>query len=447
MPTSSNRAEARRATGGPPAPASRFQDDPALPIRVKDLRVVLGGAPVVDGVSCTVQSGELLGIIGPNGSGKTTLLRTMAGLLSPVSGDVYLNGAPVRSTPLTARARAIAYLPQRGEHGHWFTALEAVLMGRYPHLGRFQVEGRRDREIALDAMARTETQRFAARKLGEISGGEFQRVLLARTLAQTPRILLLDEPTASLDLKHQLTMMAVVQAEVTNGVAAVAVMHDLSLAARFCDRLLLLKSGRVVADGKPGDVLTAQHLRDAFEVDAVVVTDPLTGRPRVVLVGPAVDGRSGRTRDGFRVHLICGAGSGRFLMQTLASAGHTVSASVLGDGDIDREAADQLGLEYVPSPPFSPISAESHARHVGLVRRADCVLVCDMPVGVNNLANLEAAAEARRLYLLADHPFHERDHTAGAAAPVFARLEQRGTKVLAGEVAAAIERDLAAQST
>ncbi len=418
------------------------RDETGVAVQVRDLRIVLGGQPVVDDVSCTVRPGELLGIIGPNGAGKTTLLRAMAGLLGPASGNVYLNGIPMRSVSPSVRARAVAYLPQSGAYGHSFTALEAVLMGRYPHLGRFEVEGRRDTEIALSMMARTETTQFASRKLGEISGGERQRVLLARTLAQQPRVLLLDEPTTSLDLKHQLSMMTVVRGEVGNGLGAVAVMHDLSLAARFCDRLMLLDSGRVVVEGSPREVLTARHLRDVFEVDAAVGVDPLTGRPRVVLIGPVTDGR-GATPSGLRVHLICGAGSGRMLMQTLTAAGHTVTLGILGSGDADREAADQLALEYVPNPAFCPIAAESHERHLRLVRRAECVILCDMPFGPNNLRNLDAAAEAETLDLLQERPFSQRDHTGGEASEKYARLELRATSLLTGEVAAAIERDRA----
>lgn len=420
-----------------------------LALRVEGLRVELGGVAVVDGVSCAARAGELLGVIGPNGSGKTTLLRAMAGFLEPASGAVYVGEAPIGEVRPRERARVIAYLPQSGARAHSFTALEAVLMGRYPHLGRFQVEGRRDREVALAAMARTETLQFAARRLGEVSGGELQRILLARTLAQAPEVLLLDEPTVSLDLKHQLSMMALVQAEVTQGIAAVAVLHDLSLAGRFCDRLLLLHRGRVVADGAPGEVLSAENLRDAFEVDAAVVADPITGRPRVALLGPSADGSSRDERASGRVHLICGAGSGRFLMQTLVSAGHTVTAGVLGTGDTDREAAEQLGLEFVPAPAFSPIDERANERHVELVRQADCVVVCDMPVGLNNLANLEAALGAKRLYLVAERPFELRDHTGdGQGTAVFAELELHGTPLLAGGVVEGIARDLAeARST
>lgn len=423
--------------------------DGRLALRVEDLGVELGGVTVVDGVSCAARPGELLGVIGPNGSGKTTLLRAMAGVLQPAAGAVYVGEALIGDVRPRDRARVIAYLPQSSARAHSFTALEAVLMGRYPHLGRFQVEGRRDREIALAAMARTETVPFAARRLGEVSGGELQRVLLARTLAQEPEVLLLDEPTASLDLKHQLTMMALVQAEVTHGIAAVAVMHDLSLAGRFCDRLLLLHRGRVIAEGAPGEVLTTENLRDAFGVDAAVGADPITGRPRVALLGPSADGSNDDKRPSGRVHLICGAGSGRFLMQTLVSAGHTVTAGVLGTGDTDREAAEQLGLDFVPAPAFSPIDDGANERHLELVRSAGCVVVCDMPVGSNNLVNLEAAREARHLYLVAERPFERRDHTGdGQGTAVFAELEKHGTPLLAGQVLEAIARDLAeARST
>ncbi len=423
-------------------------DYPGVYLGVDQLRVTLGGNAVLRGVSWGVSRGEFVAVIGPNGSGKTTLLRALAGLIKADGGRIVIGGVDASGMSARERARSVAYLPQSSSSGYSFTAFEVALMGRYPRLGRFQLESQADREIAYRALERTEAAQFADRRIGELSGGERQRVLMARTLAQQPELLLLDEPTSNLDLKHQLSLMALVRGEVANGLAAVAVLHDLSLAARFADRLVLLKEGAVMADGSPGSVLTSANLRAAFEVDATVSPDPLTGRPRVNLTGPAGSAGTGADEtSGGTVHLICGAGSGRFLMQTLVSAGYEVTVGQLGEGDTDREAADHLGARYVAVSPFSPAGEAEREAHEALVAAADLVIVCDMPVGPNNLSNLEAAAGAVGLILVEDRPFGERDYTDGRAMSRYEELAERGVRLPASEVLAGVNGLLAEEES
>ncbi len=402
--------------------------DGSARIRAESLTVTLGGRAVVADITLPVRPGEVLGLIGPNGSGKTTLLRALAGLLKPSYGEVWLGDRPVSTVSPAERARLVAYMPQSAAR-HPFTGLETVLMGRYPHLGRFEVEGARDREAALSAMRRTETSDFVDRQLDTLSGGERQRVLLARALAQGAQVLLLDEPTSALDLKHRLlTMTTVCEEAAQRGAAVVAALHDLSIAGRYCHSLALMSHGRVASAGPPQAVLTPANLREAFGVETIVEPDPVTGTPHVTLLGES--GRNGAAAwRGVRVHVICGAGSGRDLMHQLTAAGYTVTTCVLGQGDTDREAAQHLRVEFVPAPPFSAVSPEEHQRHIELVRAADYVALCDMAVGRNNLLNLEAALEARRLLVVDGKPFKELDYTGGEASRVFAELSVRGERV------------------
>ena len=256
-------------------------------ISAEKLFVTLGGNPVLRGVSFEARPGEVAGLIGPNGAGKSTLLRALAGLIRPDSGAVQLGETPLRSLNAGERARRIAFMPQH-DAMHPFTALETVLMGRYAHLGRFELEGREDRRIAREAMTRTDTAQFESRQLDRLSGGERQRVILARALAQQAGIILLDEPSASLDLRHRLSMMETLRAEAVNrNVAVVVALHDVSLAGRYCDHLTLMSEGVIAAEGKPADVLTPGNLRTVFEVETAVQMDPATGRPQVWLIGPA----------------------------------------------------------------------------------------------------------------------------------------------------------------
>jgi iron complex transport system ATP-binding protein len=240
------------------------------------------GAPVLQGVRLGVNAGELFGIIGPNGSGKTTLVRILSRALFPQAGWVRLFGKPLAGYERRELARTLAVAPQESSIAFPFSALEIVLMGRAPYLGRFAFEGAQDLAAARNALELTDAAGFAERRLYELSGGEKQRVVLARALAQEPRLLFLDEPTTFLDLKHQAAIYRLAGRLCRDqGLTVIAVTHDLNLAAQSCDRLLLLSRGRVAAVGAPEDVLTAGRLEEVFEV-AIEVTRSRSGRPLVV---------------------------------------------------------------------------------------------------------------------------------------------------------------------
>ena len=255
-------------------------------LAARGVSVRLGGVPVLRSVSVAARAGEVTGVVGPNGAGKSTLLRVLAGVLRAETGAVRLGGSDLHGLPARTRAQRVAYLPQQ-DAAQPFTALETVLMGRYPYLGRFQLEGRRDRRIARAAMARTESRRFEARVLDRLSGGERQRVLLARALAQQAGVLVLDEPLASLDLRHRLAVMADLRTEAAGGAAVVVALHDVELAGRYCDSLVLLAAGRVACCGAPHEVLVPDNFETVFGVEALVSRDAATGEPRVRLIGPS----------------------------------------------------------------------------------------------------------------------------------------------------------------
>ncbi len=230
-----------------------------------------GGRALLEGVDLTLAPGDCLGLIGPNGAGKTTLLRLAAGLLTPTSGGVRLGERALGELGRREIARRLGYVPQRPQLDAAFSVRAVVLTGRTPHLGRFQVETAADRRIADEALARADLAAFAERPVTALSGGERQRVAIARALAQRPRLLLLDEPTASLDLRHQHEIMALAAGLARDADLAVLVsVHDLNLAARYCDRLAVLDRGRLVAAGAPIAVLTPALLAAVFGVEASV---------------------------------------------------------------------------------------------------------------------------------------------------------------------------------
>ena len=248
-------------------------------LTARDLRAGYASVPALRGVSLEVAPGELLAIVGPNGSGKSTLLRVLCGTMRPWQGSVELRGRPLQELQRRAVAREIATVAQENTVAFRFTVLEIVLMGRAPHLGAFRFESRHDLEIAQAALEGFDLLPLAHRHLEELSGGERKRVFLARALTQQPRVMLLDEPTAFLDLKHVVGIFSRFrELAAARGLAVVATLHDLNAAAAYADRVMLLKAGEVVGYGTPSEVLTESNLRSVYETEIYVGKNPLTGQ-------------------------------------------------------------------------------------------------------------------------------------------------------------------------
>ena len=256
-------------------------------VSAQNLSYEIQAETLLESVDLHADRGQFVGLIGPNGAGKSTLLRAISGILNYREGTVRLDGDDLKSLSSRDIAAGLALIPQIAPYTHGFTSMELVLMGRYPHLGRFQIEGKEDDRIARDAMRLTRTEQFADRTLDTLSGGERQRVFVSRALAQQPRVLLLDEPTSNLDVLHQLKVLDLVRQLIDDGLTAVAAIHDLNMAARYCDRLVLLKNGRVLAEGSPEEVLVPETIRSAFGVRAAVYRDAMTDSLAISVIGPA----------------------------------------------------------------------------------------------------------------------------------------------------------------
>jgi len=241
------------------------------------------GPLVVDGVTLRLADGALAGILGPNGSGKTTLLRLLSGTRKPSTGRVLLDGQPLARLSRRDIARRIAVVPQETELAFEYSAIEIVLMGRHPHLGVFTVEGPDDIRIARESLTATGTAQLADRPFHELSGGEKQRVVIAAALAQSAGLLLLDEPTASLDLGYQLEVSTLLQTlNRDHGVTMAISTHDLNLAASICRELILMRDGRVLAMGPTTEVLTPENVQRLYDVEADVQVHGETGHMTVV---------------------------------------------------------------------------------------------------------------------------------------------------------------------
>jgi iron complex transport system ATP-binding protein len=254
---------------------------------------------VLKDVSFQISEGEFLGIIGPNGSGKTTLLKIIDRILMPQEGGIWLNGESINEMKRDALARMIAVVPQDSPITFSFSVKEIVLMGRAPYLGRLRFEGKRDYEIAHRAMEVTDTLPFADRSINELSGGERQRILIARALAQQPQIILLDESTAFLDIKHQIDFFDLIKTlNRKEGMTVISVTHDINLASLYCDRMILLNAGNIHCMGTPNEVITEPNIKEVYETDVSVDRNPKTGLPRVTLMSSNPSDQGSRSKAG-----------------------------------------------------------------------------------------------------------------------------------------------------
>ena len=254
---------------------------------------------VLKNISFEIKNGEFLGIIGPNGSGKTTLLKIIDRILIPQEGSIWLSGINIDEMKRDALARLIAVVPQDFPITFPFSVEEIVLMGRAPHLGRLRFEGKKDYEIAHGAMEMTDTLSFANRSINELSGGERQRILIARALAQQPQIILLDESTAFLDIKHQIDFFDLIKnLNKKEGLTVISVTHDINLASLYCDRVILLNAGNIHCMGIPDEVITESNIKEVYETDVLVDHNPQTGLPRVTLLASSLSDQGSRSKIG-----------------------------------------------------------------------------------------------------------------------------------------------------
>lgn len=353
-------------------------------IQVDGVELSFGDVSVLDGIDLRVEPGELVAVVGPNGAGKTTLLRTINGVLEPEVGDVLLDDQRVDTMRSRAVSRKLATVPQDTHVGFSFRAEDVVEMGRTPH--RSRLDWSDDGDPVDEALERTETTELRNRRVQDLSGGERQRILLARALAQEPEALLLDEPTASLDINHQVQVLSLVEKLVDEGRAALAAIHDLDLAARYCDRLLLLHDGAIAARGPPETVLRDPMLADAFETETAVTRNPVTGTPTVAALPER------RHRDA-TVHVAGGGEGAATAVRSLWQAGFEVTVGPAPDGDVVAELARQLEIDVLTSPAFRQPSEATRQAAVEAAQQADVVVVTDGPGGELVSASVDTARQ------------------------------------------------------
>ncbi len=410
---------------------------PSVLYRLSAVQVELSGNPVLGPLDLTLQPGSFVGIVGPNGSGKTTLLRTLTGAVRPVQGEILLNERPLDRYHTLDMARQVGVVPQTFTLDFSFTVEEMVAMGRYArsrplrgHSGPAH-DASPDEDPVAAALRATGLTELAGRPVTQLSGGERQRALIAQTLAQDTPTILLDEPLNNLDLNHQLEIMQLLRALHSRGRTIVVVLHDLNMAAQYCDELLLVDHGLLVARGNPTEVLDECLILEVFKTRVSVHRQgrrpyftPIWSEP----VAPHTCGDRGS------VHVLAGGGAAGPIIEELVTRGFAPSVGIVSVFDADCATAQAYGLQVVSAPPFEPCTDEALREFDRLARQADLIVVAPVYFGAGNLAPLRTALQVAKTgtkVLVIDRPpIPDRDMSGGEATRLMAQLVAAGAQAV-----------------
>ncbi|HCX65713.1 MAG TPA: ABC transporter [Eubacteriaceae bacterium] len=391
-------------------------------LSMKDVKVAYGDHIVLDNFNVDIAQGEFVGIIGPNGTGKSTLIKAITKIIEAKEGTIYIDGKNNRDLSRKERAKLVSVVPQEFTIDFDFNSYDIVMMGRNPHYTR-NSDAKKDHEIVKNAMMVTNTWKFKERMFNEMSGGERQRVIIARAIAQETKMILLDEPTSHLDIHHQLEVLELIKKlKDEKNITVLAVLHDINMAARFSDRLVLLHEKKVMVDGAPEEVISKKHLGKVYEMEMVVRTNKLLSTKEVVPIRVL---KEYIIPEDVHIHVISGGGCGEEIIERLNSMGAHLSCGVLNKGDSDWEMCKMLGIDCIEEVPFSPIQDITHELHKERIKNVDAVLVVsDVPFGSGNLRNLEVLMQFKKpIYMLRrTEPY---DYTEGEASALMGELEKK----------------------
>jgi len=402
-------------------------------LRTDKIKFSYAAEEILKGIDLEIEAGSFIGIIGPNASGKSTLLKNISSSLKSDSGTVYLDSKLLNDYSSIELARKMAVVPQNTEVNFNFNVYDIIMMGRHPYQKRWSGVNEKDKKIVKEVMEVTDTLKLRSKSINELSGGERQRVIIARALAQKPDVLLLDEPTSSLDINYQgeiYDLLNYLNQELN--LTIITVSHDLNLTAQYCEELILLKEGRIFAAGPAEEVLTEENIRQVYKAEVLIKTNPLSDRPFITLV-PEVNKFNRKTeKKDFKIHIIAGGGTAKKFIYKLENLGYQLSIGVLNIGDADWQAAKELGIEIVEAPPFIDISKAEIKQNKKLIEKADLIILSDLPFGHGNLANLEILLDYpdKAKILFSNLKIKKRDYIKGKAEKIWNKLLEEDENIL-----------------
>ncbi|MBU5437857.1 ABC transporter ATP-binding protein [Tissierella sp. MSJ-40] len=401
-------------------------------LKVNDIEFGYDRELVLKGISFNIEKGKFISIIGPNGSGKSTLLKTLNNLYKPTKGNIFIEGNEISSLKGKDLAKRIALVPQNTNIDYDFTVEDIVLMGRHPYKGRFQKENQNDYSIIDESLKMTNTLHLKDRPITEISGGERQRVIIAKALAQRPTIILLDEPTSHLDINHQIDILNLLKnLNKEKGTTIILVIHDINLAARYSDEIILLNDGVVLGIGKPEEVITTTNVETAYNLNVVIDRNKYTNS---LYLTPVEIKKRIPKKQTETVHIICGGGTGAEVINRLYDEGFNLTLGVLNVGDSDWQHGKSLMIPMVEEAPFTGISEKTYNKNSEKVKAADIIVISSIPFSRGNLKNLisgyEGLKSGKKVFFIWDYPDENFDYTDGKATKLINEMKQTGMKVV-----------------
>ena len=396
-------------------------------LEIKKLSFAYKEEKIINDLDLYIKMNEFIAIIGPNGSGKSTLIKNLSNIIKPDKGSIYLDYKNLNDLSAQDLAKKLSVVPQDTNVDFDFTVYDLIMMGRNPYQNRWGKITDNDREVVIEAMKLTDTFQFKDRRLMNLSGGERQRVIIARALAQEPEVLLLDEPTSSLDINYQGEIFDLLSyLNNKKNITIIIVSHDLNLASQYCNKLVLLNNGEIYSIGNPDEVLIKKNIKDVYNAEVSIKENMISGRPYVVLI-PNKHKFDKKNKADINLHLICGGGSAQNIINKLYNLNINITAGVLNQGDSDWQLLKSYGYEVAEVEPFAYIEEEDLNYNSKLIEKANIILVADLPFGYGNVNNLKQLLnyEDKEIYLYAKRSIEDRDYTNGKAKSIWFRLIKR----------------------
>ena len=395
-------------------------------ISCKNLQFSYKTRQIINDISLQFDEGHLYGILGPNGCGKTTLLKLLIGILKQNYGQVYIDEINLKKFSIRDIAKRLAMVNQINYIEFDYKVSEIIKMGRYSHINRFSNESEEDKQIVNEVIDQLKLTKLKDRKFNHLSGGEQQKVIIARAIAQKTKILMLDEPTSHLDINFQLEFMNLFRTYVNKGLIVIVVLHDLNIAAQYCDKIILMNKGNIVDFGVIQNVLTKQNIQKIYGIDAVIRKNNFTNS---IYITPIRINKSAPKiekvhKDLKKIHLICGGGFGSEILIELKQ--YDVSVGIISVLDDDYTLANELDYKIISEAPFSPISEKSRQELEEILHKVALIILANIPFGNSNLLNLKSLVNVNeKIIIFEKDPIEKRDYTNGLATKIYNELKKK----------------------